>query len=50
MVANIRGMFDLENVDITKLEPAQVLSVPSLLMPCATNDDRPIWKNQKLSA
>jgi hypothetical protein len=50
LVANIRGMFDLENVDITKLEPAQVLSVPSLLMPCATNDDRPIWKNQKLSA
>jgi hypothetical protein len=39
LVANVRGMFDLDNVDIEKLEPSQILSVPTLLMPCTTNDD-----------
>jgi hypothetical protein len=39
LIANIRGMFDLDNVDIEKLEPTQILSVSALLMPCATNDD-----------
>ena len=38
LVTNIRGMFDTD-IDPTKLEPSQVLSISSLLMPCATNDD-----------
>ena len=40
VISNISGMFDLDNVDPEKLEPSQLLSVPSLLMPCSTNDDR----------
>ena len=39
IIANVRGMYDLEKVDPSKLEPAQLLSVSSLLMPGATNDD-----------
>jgi len=39
LIANIRGMFDLDNVDIETLEPTQILSVSALLMPCSTNDD-----------
>ena len=39
IIANIRGMFALDSVDPSKLEPSQLLSVPSLLMPCSTNDD-----------
>ena len=40
LIANIRGMFDLKDVDVTKLQPSQILSVAALLMPCTTNDDR----------
>jgi hypothetical protein len=40
LIDNIRGMFALDNVDINKLEPSQILSTSALLMPCSTNDDR----------
>jgi len=39
LIDNIRGMFALDNVDIEKLEPSQIISVPALLMPGSTNDD-----------
>lgn len=38
VIQNIRGMFNT-NQDIEKLEPSQVLSATSLLMPCSTNED-----------
>lgn len=40
VIQNIRGMFDTDNIDQSKLEPSQILSATSLLMPCSTNDDR----------
>lgn len=39
LISNVRGMFDLDNVNVDDLQPSQLLSVPSLLMPCVTNDD-----------
>jgi hypothetical protein len=39
VIANARGMFDTDNIDQSKLEPSQILSATSLLMPCSTNDD-----------
>jgi len=39
VIANIRGMFDIDSIDQSQLTPSQILSVTSLLMPCATNDD-----------
>lgn len=38
VIQNIRGMFETPK-DIEKLEPSQVLSVTSLLMPSATQED-----------
>ncbi len=41
VIANARGMFDLDKVDRVNIQPSQILSVTSLLMPCATNDNAP---------
>lgn len=40
VITNIRGMFDVANVDVNDLEPSNILSATSLLMPGATQDDR----------
>jgi len=37
-LANVRGF--INHVDVKKLEPAQLLSTPALLMPGSTQDDR----------
>lgn len=37
--ANIRGMVTTGEPDLDKLEPENILSLNSLLMPCVTNDD-----------
>ncbi len=50
-IKNIRGMFDDKLGDTAPLQPAQMLSVSGMLMPCATNDDskRVSYINTQLS-
>jgi len=40
VINDIRGTYDLDSVDLKKIKATQVLSLTSMLMPCAINEDR----------